>query len=83
MKELQENSSKLAQLFRRGLVVALPLLIYQLQFVTLFSGKAAPKAFTRLYYFRWSLTKTSVLFADLLQYLRLGEDTNSRGSFSG
>ena len=40
MKELQENSSKLAQLFSRGLVVALPH-----QFVTHFAGKAAPKAF--------------------------------------
>jgi len=34
MKALQENSSKLAQLFHHGLVVALPSLIYQLQFLT-------------------------------------------------
>ena len=50
MKELQENSSKLAQLFHHGLVVALPLLIYQLQFVTHFAEKAAPKGFAQLYY---------------------------------
>ena len=46
MKELQENSSKLAQLFRRGLVVALPSLFYHLHFVTHFAGKVAPNAFT-------------------------------------
>ena len=55
MKELQENSSKLAQLFRRGLVVALPSLIYQLHFVTHFAGEAAPRVFARLYYFPCSL----------------------------
>ena len=74
MKELQENSSKLAQQFRCGLVVALPLLIYQLQFVTHFAGKAAPKAFVQLYYFPCSLANTSVSTADSLQYLPLGED---------
>ena len=71
MKELQEDSSKLAQLFRHGLVVALPSLIYQLHFVTHFAGKAAPKAFARLYYFPCSLANTSVSFANFLQYLPL------------
>ena len=69
MKELQEHSSKLAQLFRCGLVVALPSLTY-----AYFTGKAAPKAFAQLYYFPCSLTITSVSFADSLQYLPLGED---------
>ena len=51
MKELQENSTKLAQLFRRGLIVTLTSFIYQLQFTTYFTGQATQKAFVRLYYF--------------------------------
>ena len=43
MKELQKNSSALVQLFGHGLVVALPSLIYQLQFVTHFTGKLLPR----------------------------------------
>ena len=74
MKELQENSSKLAQLFCGGLVIALPSLFYQLHFVTHFAEKAAPSAFARLYYCPCSLANISVSFADSLQYLPLGED---------
>ena len=75
VKELQEHSSKLAELFRRSLVVALPSLTY-----AYFTRKAAPKAFARLYYFPCSL---AITFADSLQYLPLGEDAKySGGSFS-
>ena len=81
MKELQENGSKLAQLFHSGFVVVLPSLMCQLQFITHFTEKAAPKAFVQLYYFPCSLTKTSVSYADSLQYLPLGEIIE--GSFSG
>ena len=58
MKELQENSSKLPQLFRNDLVVAFPLLMYQFQFITHFAGKPTPRLFVRLYYFPCSLAKT-------------------------
>ena len=60
MKELQENSSRLAQQFHCSLVVALPLLIYQLQFVTHLLEKLLP---------RLSCNCTTVLVASqTLQY---------------
>ena len=75
-KELQENSSKLGQAVslwsrRRSSFTHL-----SASFRHSLCWKAASKDFASLFYFSCSLAKTSVSFADSLQYLPLGEYAN-------
>ena len=66
----------LAKLFHCGVVVALPSLIYQLHFITHFAVKLLPRISHDCSTFLVALQKTSVSFADSLQYLPLGEYAN-------